>query len=141
MKPDADNRIDGTTYPDDERAPEGSQRLRKRRSVRALVARVLCGVGVVLLRPRPDDVLVVVGEERTTPEQRERVNAAARRLGLRAAVFLPSAVRVHVEPSKLAREDRGYRETKTYSTDKKARNVDRGVYVGTPDDVPDTACE
>ncbi len=41
-------------------------------------------------------------------------------------MFLPHDVLVHVEPSRLETEDRGYREAKD-------NGRDRGVWVGVPD--------
>jgi hypothetical protein len=43
---------------------------------------------------------------------------------------------VHFEPSKLKGEDRGYRETATYGTDKaRDSNKERGVHTGLPENV------
>jgi len=57
-------------------------------------------------------------------------------MGLHAAVVLPADCAVHVEGQRLESEDRGYRETKTYGSDKgksETANTDRGVHIGTPD--------
>lgn len=138
IHPDSKRRVDGTSYPDDDRAPQESRPLGgRRRSFKEVAASLLCRAGVVLLRPEPGDVLVVVNGIGLPGEHIGRINQEARRAGLHSAVFLPPGVRVHTEPKRLASEDRGYRESKTYGEDAEGRNRDRGVWIGTPEDVPD----
>lgn len=144
MAPDSTTgRVDGTTYPTDA-APDGSVSLgerpqRRRDRVRTWLLRVLLDASVQLLRPTRDDVIVVRGPTPTS-ELRHGLNEALRNSGhLGVVLFMPDDVRVHAEPGKLKREDRGYRETKTYGADgKDQRDTDtsnrdaRGVHTGLP---------
>ncbi len=138
--PDANGRVEGTTYPRD-RAPKdarpfGARPPRRRELLLGYALRDIAVVGVTLLRPRPDDVLVLRAPGGKLPVEVVReVNLALRRQGHKGvAIVLPMDVAVHIEPPKLKREDRGYRETATYGTDraKETGQTDRGVHVGVP---------
>lgn len=133
-------RIDGTTYPS-EAAPPGSlpfpepENSGLRARIGRRLIRLVFGIGVELLRAQPGDVMIIRAptELRWHPGTLRELNQSVRAAGLSAAVVLPIDVLVHVEPSKLKREDRGYRETKTYGSDRPASNTDsRGVHTGVP---------
>jgi hypothetical protein len=122
--PDARRRVDGTTYV--AAAVEGGEplgdlppSLAERLAARLLDLRG--GLAVRLVAPKEGDVLVVVGGD-VPPALRAEVcrSTAARSV---VSVFLPAGCVVHAEPSRLASEDRGYRETKSYGKD---------VHVGVP---------
>jgi len=140
-----DGRIDGTSHPWD-RAPEGAtplldERPPLRARIGAALVRTYLGAALHLLRAKPGDVLVLRGGA-VDAKRLGLFNAAIRARGLGAAIHLPANLMVHVEPPKLAREDRGYRETKTYGTDRERGNTDaRGVHTGLPDANRDDALE
>ena len=132
--PDAMHRILGTTYPSD-RAPDGAVPLGERpASLPSRAMTALTGLVVARLSLKAGDVLVVRGD---VPN--------AVRVGIirglhkgapndPVAVFLPRDCLVHVEPSKITREDRGHRDTKNIERDKgPARLPERGVFTGVQD--------
>lgn len=124
-------KISGTTYPSD-RAPAGSVRLPARERLRDMVRRFL-GVVPMALRPKDNDVIVVRCD---SPVRAAEANRLLRAAGFRGVlIHLPLDSMVHLEPSKLAGEDRGYRETKTYGADSKTNTDDRGVHTGLPGQV------
>lgn len=130
MTPDANGRIDGTTYPSD-RAPEGAEPLQDRRptlreriAARLLSARVRWSVAV--LRPQAGDVLIVRTPHGASSDETRALGKAWRRItGTGVVVVLPTECSVHAEPPRIRTEDRGYRETRTAGND-------RGVHVGVP---------
>ncbi len=144
-RPDAAGRVDGSTYPR-EVAPPGSEPLdpprqgRRQRLVSAIIG-LVWDASIRVLRPRADDVIVVRTAGKLPPEDVRGLNLALRRAGHRGAVLvLPVDALVHAEPAKLHREDRGYRETATYGTDRAGTadgtRDDRGVHTGVPG-IPD----
>ena len=120
-------KIDGTTYPADERSPVGSKTFFGRiPSIRESLALAMTRVGLHVLKVEPGDVVVVRGGESVSWQWRQGVNKALWRKKC-VAVFLPWRCRVHYEPSRLKSEDRGYGSTAN-------RPADTGVFVGTPEE-------
>ncbi len=136
LVPDPDGRIEGTTYPID-RAPDGAQPAvgLQQRLIERFVSWAL-GVSIALLRPQPNDVIVVRTGERLPSALIREFNIALRKSGRsNVMILLPIDALVHAEPTKLKGEDRGYRETKTYGTDQvkpKGGEDSRGVHTGVP---------
>lgn len=141
--PDREGRVEGTSYPADDRAPEGSRPLGRRPPrPRELLASLLLGTAVRVVRARPGEVLVLSGDElhpfvSRHPESLALLQRAlSRQHGGRpdapVAVFLPGSVRVHVEPRKAADDiSRAYRETGTYGSDRGAPSPE--VFTGVPE--------
>ncbi|MCB0355265.1 MAG: hypothetical protein KDD64_17155 [Bdellovibrionales bacterium] len=128
VEPDGAGRIQGTSYPA-EVAPDGSQPLFSE----------LPGLNFQQLTPQDGDIIVVRTEERVEAEDKAELNRLVQRQfpGRNLlVVFLPKNSVVHLEPAKLSSEDRGYRETKVYGTDKAPNQDGRGVHTGRPDDLP-----
>lgn len=134
--PDGSGRVVGTSYPIDV-APAGSAPLFEKQPE---------GVrDFTLLRPEDGDIVVVRTSLGFPPEEKALLNRQIQATfpGRKLVVlFLPEQCLVHLEPSKLKNEDRGYRETKVYGTDTPDANQavsmannqdDRGVFTGVSD--------
>lgn len=147
IAPDADGRVDGTTYPravaPDDSVPLGEQPESLRRRILDRLTRRFFGAVIRVLRIRPGDVVVVRTDGVVPMSDVARWGKELRAAGHDGvAIVVPRDCLVHAEPGKLAKEDRGYRETKTYGTD--ANQDARGVHTGLPGLVkphPESECE
>jgi hypothetical protein len=132
ITPDRAHRVPGTTYPRDV-APEGAVPLGDR--LAALPSRLLTALttaAVSRLRLTTGDVLVVRGDV-PGPVRVGIIRALHKGTpNDPVAVFLPRDCSVHVERSKIEREDRGHRDTKNIDRDK-AAVPPRGVFTGVQD--------
>lgn len=100
MKPNKDGRIEGITIPalvNLENNTEPVKR-RKRSFVEMLISFLLKGT-VRLLRPKKDDILVIVGKKQLSPEEIGRINNMALEAGLPVPIlYLQGPVNVYAEP-------------------------------------------
>lgn len=129
--PGPDGRVDGTTFPSP-MAPPGAVPLGDDSSW-IDASNGSSKIALRLFRPQPGDVMVIRCDD-ATRFGIEELQPAMRAAGISAVVVLPMDCRVHLEPAKLHREDRGYRETAVYGTDRAGgENRDtRGVHTGVP---------
>src|SRR3990167_7017717 len=114
---DRANRIYGTTYPTDRAPPEAVPLGAAPRSLfqRALLR--LAGVAIDMLAVGPGDVLVLRTDRAISGAAIGHLTRVVRAAGGSAAVVLPVDCQLHLEPARLATEDRGYRETRVTEAD------------------------
>ena len=131
--PDKNGRINGTTYPDIEAPSDAAIMLGRGRTVAESVFGLMLKANVQIMRPSEGDVLVVrISEDKLNDD--EFIGSVLNKLsegGFKGIpVFLPMDCRVHLEPGRLQSEDRGYRSTSVYGTDKSGNQDERGVFIG-----------